>query len=445
MKMKKKLLIMIFFIAISYVNVYAAEDRFKIYDELNKNAVLDNISSTYVSSDSGINFSLPSSDTNGKGLYILNSTKDAENKVIYYRGNIENNFIIYENFCWQIIRTTEDGKVKLIYAGTPTDNTCQATGEGMWALENKVKFNNADTVDNVGYMMPDEDGNINAVDSVIKTEVDKWFETNLSGSIDKFSDTIFCNDREFDAAANHHSGWKRIQDGTPDYKCHNIDDSFSTTNIGNGKLKYPVGLITSDEVLYAGGQYHEVDPNNYYNSWALIDVAYWSMTPQSVSKMLYPNSKGYINRNNMTATSGVRPVVAIDGETMLTGDGTRNNPYRVPIDVNYTVETDDYLESDVEVAIEDQTVNITIKGKKGYDFVKFRFYDENGEEKNIAVEGDRKAAHFQMPNYNIRVESVWQKRANPETSTQSNKLGLLLLLISISNIVVITKKIICKQ
>ena len=214
---------------------------------------------------------------------------------------------------------------------------------------------------------------------------------------------------------------------------------------GNGKLKYPVGLITSDEVLYAGGQYHEVDPNNYYNSWALIDVAYWSMTPQSVSKMLYPNSKGYINRNNMTATSGVRPVVAIDGETMLTGDGTRNNPYRVPIDVNYTVETDDYLESDVEVAIEDQTVNITIKGKKGYDFVKFRFYDENGEEKNIAVEGDRKAAHFQMPNYNIRVESVWQKRANPETSTQSNKLGLLLLLISISNIVVITKKIICKQ
>ena len=130
MKMKKKLLIMIFFIAISYVNVYAAEDRFKIYDELNKNAVLDNISSTYVSSDSGINFSLPSSDTNGKGLYILNSTKDAENKVIYYRGNIENNFIIYENFCWQIIRTTEDGKVKLIYAGTPTDDTCQATGEG---------------------------------------------------------------------------------------------------------------------------------------------------------------------------------------------------------------------------------------------------------------------------------------------------------------------------
>ena len=93
--MKKKLLIMIFFIAISYVNVYAAEDRFKIYDELNKNAVLDNTSSTYVSSDSGINFSLPSSDTNGKGLYILNSTKDAANKVIYYRGNIENNFVIY--------------------------------------------------------------------------------------------------------------------------------------------------------------------------------------------------------------------------------------------------------------------------------------------------------------------------------------------------------------
>ena len=168
------------------------------------------------------------------------------------------------------------------------------------------------------------------------------------------------------------------------------------------------------------------------------------MSPESATKMLYPNSKGYINRNNMTSSSGVRPVVAIDGKTKFTGDGTRNNPYRAPIDIIYTVETDDYLESDVETAIEDQTVNITIKGKEGYDFVKFRFYDENGEEKDIAVEGDRKTAHFQMPNYNVRVESVWQKRVNPETSTQSNKLELILILISISNIVFITKKVLCK-
>ncbi len=445
MKMKKKLLIMIFFIAISYVNVYAAEDRFKIYDELNKNAVLDNISSTYVSSENGINYSLPSSDTNGKGLYILNSTKDAANKVIYYRGNIENNFVIYENFCWQIIRTTEDGKVKLIYAGTPTDDTCQATGEGMWALENKVKFNNANTVNNLGYMMTDENGNINAVDSVIKTEVDKWFETNLLGSIDKFSDTIFCNDREFDATDNHYYGWDRIEFGTPSYKCNLLEDSFSTTDIGNGKLKYPVGLITSDELVYAGAQYYEFDPAHYYDSWILIHAAYWSMSPESATKMLYSNSKGYINRNNMTATSGVRPVVAIDGQTIFTGDGTRNNPYRAPIDVIYTVETDNYLSSDVETAIEGQTVYITIKGKKDYDFIKFRFLGENGEEKSIEMKEENKTYSFEMPNYNVKVESVWQKRINPQTSTQSNKLELILLLFTISNIVFITKKVYCKQ
>jgi len=39
-------------------------------------AVLDNIASTYVTSSTGIDFSQISSDTNGKGLYILHGTEN---------------------------------------------------------------------------------------------------------------------------------------------------------------------------------------------------------------------------------------------------------------------------------------------------------------------------------------------------------------------------------
>ena len=95
---------------------------FETYEGVNKaitkDAVMDNISSTYVSSDSGIDFANPSSDTNGKGVYMLSSTKDDLYPIYYYRGAVNNNNVLFANFCWKIVRTTETGGIKLIYNGT---------------------------------------------------------------------------------------------------------------------------------------------------------------------------------------------------------------------------------------------------------------------------------------------------------------------------------------
>ena len=62
-----------------------------MYKVLADQAVLDNVKSEFVSSNTGINFGSTSSNTNGKGVYQLSSTKDDTYPVYYYRGEVANN------------------------------------------------------------------------------------------------------------------------------------------------------------------------------------------------------------------------------------------------------------------------------------------------------------------------------------------------------------------
>ena len=94
----------------------------RLYTLVADQAVLDNTSSTYVTSSTGIDFSQISSDTNGKGVYTFSSTKSSNYPVHYYRGAIDNNNVKFANFCWKILRTTETGGTKLVYNGIPDSN-----------------------------------------------------------------------------------------------------------------------------------------------------------------------------------------------------------------------------------------------------------------------------------------------------------------------------------
>lgn len=419
----KKILILFFCLSINILTVNALETGFNLYEEIESKAVLDNIKSEFVTSETGIDFSHTSSLTNGKGIYILADSKDEDNKIIYYRGNIDNNFVLLANHCFQILRTTTDGKIKLLYAGKATDNKCLAEDQEMWALESKVKYNADNSIDSLGYMIPDAEGNINSVDSIVKASVDEWFVTNFSENIDEFADTIFCNDRTYESSSMHYYGWKRLQEGTPSLACTNVDDAFSVGDIGNGKLTYPVALITTDELILAGAQYANIDPDNYYDSWALVKAAYWAMTPNSSSKILYPNSLGYINRNSMASSSGVRPVVAISNDTiLLSGTGTRENPYQVPKQTRYTLNTDDYSDIELEEAIEDQMIKITIVDKEGYAFKGIKLIDIDTEEEievNLVEENNNR--YFKMPNRNVRIETIWEEIPKPIINEEESK------------------------
>ena len=111
----------------------------------------DTVSLEY-ESDSKIDFSKISSDTNGKGLYVINSTVNDEYPIYYFRGAVTNNNVLFAGFCWKIIRTTDTGGIKMIYNGTPTDNQCTNTTGEATQIGTSVFNNSVMSPADVGYM-----------------------------------------------------------------------------------------------------------------------------------------------------------------------------------------------------------------------------------------------------------------------------------------------------
>ena len=78
---------------------------------------------------------VPLSDVGG--LYMLQSTKDDEKPMYFFRGNVEDNNVILNDFCWLMVRTTETGGTKLLYNGMPTEDG-QCLGDPDWTMDDTV-------------------------------------------------------------------------------------------------------------------------------------------------------------------------------------------------------------------------------------------------------------------------------------------------------------------
>lgn len=139
------------------------------------------------------------------GVFETNDT-DTGKSVYFYRGNVNNN-IIFANKCWNIVRTTETGGIKLLYAGIPINGSCNqelalSGGTTYIGTSNWTDRNPYDAA-NVGYMLGNENANSyekateNIIDSNIKTKIDKWYEENILETKyeSMLEDTVWCNDR----------------------------------------------------------------------------------------------------------------------------------------------------------------------------------------------------------------------------------------------------------
>ncbi len=114
-------------------------------------AYMDNVESKYVSSETGVNFGKAPSDTNGKGLYLRTGTEEDEYPIYYYRGDVDNNHVLFGGFCWKIVRTTETGGIKIIYDGDSNNGQCNNSGETS-KIGNSVFNENSDSLADIGYM-----------------------------------------------------------------------------------------------------------------------------------------------------------------------------------------------------------------------------------------------------------------------------------------------------
>ena len=65
--------------------------------------------------------------TKDEGLFMA---EDDEGASYYYRGAVKNNYVSFAGFTWRIIRRNGDGSIRMIYYGTTTSDTGEATAIG---------------------------------------------------------------------------------------------------------------------------------------------------------------------------------------------------------------------------------------------------------------------------------------------------------------------------
>ena len=388
MKNKTIFIIILTFILVTNVNAKS------LYNELKNNSVKDNISSTYVTDSNGIDFLETSSDTNGKGLYMMGETSNESFPIIYYRGDISNNYIIYANFCWQIVRTTSTGGIKIMYAGTPSNNTCNNTGADL--AIGKVSYNDTNEAPKYGWTY-EENGE--EKDSNAKTYLEEWYSNNMTDYTRELEDTIWCNDRRI--VNNVFEARTRLEAGNPTLSCEKEDSYTVSSNIGNGKLTYPTGIINADEATYGGEVLKKTQTSAYIN----IAYSYWSMTPYVLNKNMYPNSKGMLNMYTFTYNAGIRPMVSLRNTAQFTkGDGTNDNPYRVEVEKQYKIIPDEYSEVNTDESEKGKTITITPKERDGYKLVNIQVTDLNGNDIGITVNNNK----FTMPEQDVKIKTNYR-------------------------------------
>ena len=268
-----------------------------------------------------------------------------------YAGAPTDNWVQFAGYYWRIIRINGDGSIRLIYNGTSTQIQTSAY--------------NSSYNDNayVGYMYGSTGASsysathANNNNSTIKGILDSWYKINIvdKGHSDKVStEAGFCNDRKISTVSRSgygtlgygsnatvyapidrffNSSWSWLNSQTPSLKCSQIaNDMFtvSGSSKGNHKLTYPVGLITADEVVLAGG-FGGSSNNSYYLH---TGQSYWTMSPCNFDSTGYVfvfvvGSNGTLSSGTVNNAYGVRPVINLKADVTITGSGTTSDPYQV--------------------------------------------------------------------------------------------------------------------
>ena len=101
---------------------------------------------------------------------------------------------------------------------------------------------------------------------------------------------------------------------------------MSDTSVGNAAFSYPIGLLTADELMFAGLTTSTNNYNNYLINDGLRDLRFVTMTPLSEQE-LYMVNEGKISSTSVSEY--LRPSIALKGDVSVSGSGTSSDPYIV--------------------------------------------------------------------------------------------------------------------
>ena len=296
---------------------------------------------------------------------LLASAEDDYGTSYYFRGAVKNNYVQFANKCWRIVRVGGDGSVKLILHNdnaTGVANPCDAANNSASAAFARYSGETYKSAFNTNYndnaYVGFKYGTVGAGDyalthantnkSTILTNLEAWYEKNNLKNYEKvIDDTVWCNDKTnvTDTTFNpyNYSNVNGLGYGTNVTYYGATQRLVSTSGSAGGtgpslkcngelsKITLKVGLITADELAFAGYAY---DINNQitYLQENATDTYWWSLSPSdfggdSAFVWRVGGSTGYFGSNIVDDTNGVRPSISLKSTTNVTGEGTSSTPY----------------------------------------------------------------------------------------------------------------------
>ena len=258
---------------------------------------------------------------------------------------------IYWRIISTIISTNADGSIKLLYAGTSPDTTTGYIGTSAFNIPTNDPMYVGYKYGTTGSL---ENNRLNTKDSTIKAFIDSWYQSNLSDyGYGRYIDSypVYCNDRNLASGETYsktsnfdYASWERINTNKqPTYACTNSSDAFSV-HYKSADLDDPIGLMTIDELSYAGGQSatNLTAPYVWYYTNANGESITGSLSSWSLSPSCWDGSNsfvwswggsdnpGYLSSNRVDRSLAVRPVISLSSCNLISrGDGSPENPYEI--------------------------------------------------------------------------------------------------------------------
>lgn len=186
--------------------------------------------------------------------------------------------------------------------------------------------------------------------STILINLETWYRNNLASYESKLADTIWCNDKStasgglgYGTNNTYYAADNRlVSENIPSLKCPNDNNggklskfTVNDTTNGNGNLTYKIGLLTADEIAFAG---YVSTIRTYNHSTYLQENTgsnyWWTMSPYSADQdyafAWTVTSSGGLIGSTVYGGKGVRPSISLVSSTMVSGgSGTSEDPYIV--------------------------------------------------------------------------------------------------------------------
>jgi len=247
------------------------------------------------------------SDASGLYSSVLTNT---EEPTYYFRGNVTNNYVSFAGFNWRIIRINEDGSIRILLENGINNNKTYKIS----TVENKFKY----------FYYTNSD--------IAKPELENWYKTNITDKkLDQFVITgKYCQQArvngDYDSFYKFGSVIPNAEKYyTPDFKC-------VTDKNGYGVVDSKIGLMTYDEVVFAGLRGSWCRKDNYLIH-EFDEYSFWTMSPGGIESNKYSymwetRGCGALVKTSITQSLPVlRPVINLDSNVRATGDGTKDKPY----------------------------------------------------------------------------------------------------------------------